>query len=59
MSEPEPLKRKKRKYSRGKKIDQSIVNTRAQAVQRINLRRDLKALLEAIARAKRTIKETA
>jgi len=64
VNEEEPVKRKKPKYSRKKKklhrrVDGLSVDDRLQALQRINLRRDLERLLEAIARAKRTIKENA
>ena len=64
LNEAEPFKRKKTKYSRKKKklhrrVDGFSVDDRLQALQRINLRRDLERLLEAIARAKRTIKENA
>jgi len=64
VNEVEHVKRKKTKYSRSKKklrrrVDGLSVDDRLQALQRINLRMDLERLLEAIARAKRTIKENA
>ncbi|MFB0568317.1 MAG: hypothetical protein ACETV0_01665 [Nitrososphaeria archaeon] len=64
MNEAESVKHKKTKYSRKKKklhgrVDGLSVDDRLQALQRINLRRDLERLLEAIIRAKQTIKENA
>jgi len=64
LNEEERVKRKKPKYSRKKmKLHRRVfgfsVDDRLQALQRINLRTDLERLLEAITRAKRTIKENA